>query len=120
MHRPTSSSRVANVLGYVLCYLMFLVLLVASYVGFVLWQPTSLRLIGAALGQSYANQFFQDLSVIFMGFVLFGLLIAGEPYLRNGVARGQLWPRFARLALVLVALAVVESGLQEILIHFHA
>jgi len=98
---------------------MFFVLIGASYVGFVLWQPTSLRLIGSALGQNYANQFFQDLSVIFMGFVLFGLLIAGEPYLREGVQRGQLWPRFARLALVLVALVVVESGLQELLIHLH-
>lgn len=111
------SRRAGEVARYVSCYALFLLLLAVSYVGFMLWQPTSLRLIGLALGESYANQFVQDVSVVFMGFVLFGLLIAGEPYLREGVARRQLVRRFLRLALILIVLVLVESGVQELLIY---
>lgn len=114
---PPLPPGLASVPRYVLCYLLFVVLVGLSYAGFILWQPTSLRLIGAALGDSYANQFLQDVSVVFLGFVLFGLLIAGEPYLRDGVAKRRLGRRFLRLALILVGLIALESGLQELLIH---
>lgn len=116
MEQTGRRSRAAGVLGYVLCYVLFIALVALSIGGFFFWQPTSLRLIAAILGESLTVQAVQDVSMIFMGFSLFGLLMAGEPYLRDGVALGQLRRRFLRLLLILVALIAVEMVIQEVLI----
>jgi hypothetical protein len=86
---------------YVGCYLLFALLLVLDIAALLIWRVTILVLLGTFIGPSPANSSIYDFSMVVLGIALFGLIIAAEPYLRNGVKQGRLLYRFARLAVPL-------------------
>ena len=68
-------------------------------------------MIATWIGLSSVNGSIYAVSMIVIGLGLFMLVIAAEPYLRNGVKRGQLMHRFVR-----VALPVAAAGLLGVLL----
>jgi hypothetical protein len=89
-------------LDYIACYSLYVLLLVGSIVTLLIWRVTILLLIATMIGLSPANGSIYAVSLIVLGIGLFMLVIAAEPYLRNGVKRGQLMYRFARVALPVI------------------
>jgi hypothetical protein len=87
---------------YVVCYSLYALLLMGSIVTLLIWRVTILLFIITMIGLSPANGSIYAVSLIVIGIGLFMLVIAAEPYLRNGVKRGQLMHRFARVALPVV------------------
>jgi hypothetical protein len=94
-------------LDYVACYVLYALLLALDIAVLLVWRVTILVLIGAFIGPSYVNSGIYDFSLVVLGIGLFGLIIAAEPYLRNGVKQGRLLYRFARLALPLGLFAML-------------
>ena len=88
-------------LDYVACYVLYALLLALDIAVLLIWRVTILVLIAAFIGPSPANSGIYEFSLVVLGIALFGLIIAAEPYLRNGVKQGQLLYRFARLAVPL-------------------
>ncbi|HET9223434.1 MAG TPA: hypothetical protein VFO07_13065 [Roseiflexaceae bacterium] len=88
-------------LDYVLCYVLFALLMALDIAVLLIWRVTILVLIAAFIGPSPANSGIYDFSLVVLGIALFGLIIAAEPYLRNGVKQGRLLYRFACLAVPL-------------------
>lgn len=88
-------------LGYVICYGLYALLLALDMTVLLIWRVTILVLIATLIGPGPANSSVYDFSLIMLGLVLFGLIIAAEPYLRNGVKQGLLLYRFACLAIPL-------------------
>jgi hypothetical protein len=88
-------------LDYVGCYVLFALLLILDIAVLLIWRVTILVLLATFLGPSPANSGIYDFSLVVLGIALFGLIIAAEPYLRNGVKQGRLLYRFARLAIPL-------------------
>jgi hypothetical protein len=86
-------------------------LLVGSVVTLLIWRVTILLLIATWIGVSSVNGSIYAVSMIVIGLSLFMLVIAAEPYLRNGVKCGQFMRRFAR-----VALPVAAAGLLGVLV----
>jgi hypothetical protein len=78
-------------------------LLVGSVATLLIWRITILLMLATWLGISSVNGSIYAVSLIVIGLGLFMLVIAAEPYLRNGVKRGQLMSRFARVALPIAA-----------------
>ena len=111
MLTPNTGLRPPTPLGYVACYGLYALLLVGSVVTLLIWRTTILLLISGLIGLSPVNGSIYAISMIVIGLGLFMLVIAAEPYLRNGVKRGQLMRRFAR-----VALPVLAGGLLGLLI----
>jgi hypothetical protein len=101
-----------------LAYAALAVILVLSVLGFVLWQNTSLLLVGVLLGGAESSAVIQDLSVALVGIGLFVLLVVAEPNLRRGARQGDLRRRFLRLAIPLVAFIVLEMLVQEAIFRF--
>ena len=89
-------------LDYVACYSLYVLLLMGSIVTLLIWRVTILLLIATTIGLSSANGSIYAVSLIVLGISLFMLVIAAEPYLRNGVKRGQLMHRFVRVALPVI------------------
>ena len=98
-------------LDYVACYSLYGLLFVCSVVTLLIWRVTILLMIATWIGLSPANGSIYAVSMIAIGLGLFMLVIAAEPYLRNGVKRGQLMHRFVR-----VALPVAAAGLLGVLL----
>ena len=98
-------------LAYLACYSLYGLLLVCSVVTLLIWRVTILLMIATRIGVSSVNGSIYTVSMIVIGLSLFMLVIAAEPYLRNGVKRGQLMRRFAR-----VALPVAVAGLLGVLL----
>src|SRR5262245_22994102 len=97
----TSNARTGHPrrLDYVVCYSCYTLLLALSNAVFLIWRVTILLLIATFVGSNPANRGIYDLSLVVLGIVLFGLIIAAEPHLRTGVKQGRLLQRFARLAI---------------------
>jgi hypothetical protein len=95
-------------LKYLACYTLYIVLIAAGIV-VLYWvvRPAILALLAALLGQSYANRIIFLSSMTLLGMGLFILVMAAEPYLRNGAARHQLLRRFVRLAAPVIIAAVL-------------
>lgn len=89
-------------LDYVACYSLYALLLVGSIITLLIWRVTILLMIGTWIGLSPANGSIYAFSMIVIGLGLFMLVIGAEPYLRNGVKRGQLMHRFVRVALPVI------------------
>jgi hypothetical protein len=68
-------------------------------------------IIATWFGLSSASGSIYTVSLIVIGISLFMLVIAAEPYLRNGVKRGQLMRRFVR-----AALPVITAGMLGLLL----
>ena len=96
LHSPTP-------LDYLACYSLYGLLLVCSVVTLLIWRVTILLMIATWIGVSSVNGSIYAVSLIVIGLGLFMLVIAAEPYLRNGVKRGQLMRRFVRVALPVAA-----------------
>ena len=98
-------------LAYLVCYSLYILLLVGSVVTLLIWRVTILLMIATWIGVSSVNGSIYAVSMIVIGLGLFMLVIAAEPYLRNGVKHGQLMRRFVR-----VALPVAAAGLLGVLL----
>ena len=95
-------------LEYLACYALYIVLIVGGVATlFVVVRPALLVLMDTLLGDSRANRFVYMGTIALLGLGLFIMVMAAEPYLRNGVARGQLLHRFIRLATPVVVAAVL-------------
>jgi hypothetical protein len=94
-------------LKYVACYSLYGLLLIGSIVTLLIWRVVILLLIATMIGLSPANGSIYAVSLIVIGIGLFMLMIAVEPYLRNGVKRGQLMRRFVRVALPVITLGML-------------
>lgn len=95
-------------LEYVACYALYILLIVVGAATlFLVLRPALLALIDVLLGDSRANRIVYLGSITLLGLGLFILVMAGEPYLRNGVERHQLLRRFIRLAAPVVIAAVL-------------
>ncbi len=93
--------------AYVLCYLLFFGLLAASVAVFFSW-PTTLKVLLAVLGLRWeANNLIYVFGMAVIGFILFILVAAAEPYLRGGVERHELARRSLRMGLALGAVWLV-------------
>jgi uncharacterized membrane protein len=92
---------------YVICYALFIVLIVLCYATFQIWRITLQLGFVTIFGQSYGDQFLYSILVLLIGIALFVLIIVAEPYLRGGLRRRQVLPRFLRLAVpVGIAIAI--------------
>lgn len=114
MPEANDASRRQRAQAYLLCYGLYLLLLALAVLALFIWRSTILALIGALMGRGAANSLIYFGSLTLMGFLLFLLIIGGEPYLRGGVEQRQLLRRFIRLAVPLVVaivLAVLLRGL---------
>ena len=95
-------------LEYLACYGLYLLLIVGGAATlFLVMRPALLALIVMLLGQSRANRIVYLAAITLLGLGLFILVMAAEPYLRNGVARRQLLRRFIRLASPVVVAAIL-------------
>jgi hypothetical protein len=101
MLTTNTRARRATRLDYVACYGLYILLLALDVAVLLIWRVTILVLIATFIGPSPANSSIYNFSLIVLGTALFGLIIAAEPYLRNGVKQGQLLYRAARLAVPL-------------------
>jgi thiosulfate reductase cytochrome b subunit len=86
-------------LAYLACYALYALLIAGGIaILFLVVRPAVLALISALLGSSQANRIVYLASITLLGLGLFILVMAAEPYLRNGVERRQLLRRFIRIA----------------------
>ena len=86
------------------------------YFGFRVWQQTFLLILGVTIGDSESTPAMLGVWTILIGFGYFGVLMIAEPYLRGGVRKGLLWPRFARLALGLAVALGLGLAVQAAII----
>ncbi len=93
--------------AYLVCYLLFFGLLAASVAVFFSW-PATLKVLLAVFGLRWeANNLIYVFGMAVIGFILFILVAAAEPYLRGGVERHELARRFLRMGLALGAVWLV-------------
>ena len=111
MFTTNTGVRSPTPLAYLACYSLYALLLAGSVVTLLIWRVTILLMIATWIGVSSVNGSIYAVSMIVIGLGLFMLVIAAEPYLRNGVKRGQLLRRFVR-----VALPVAATGLLGMLV----
>jgi hypothetical protein len=94
--------------AYLACYALYFLLIVAGVATlFLILRPALLALIGMLLGQSQANRIVYLATITLSGLGLFILVMAAEPYLRNGVERQQLIRRFLRIAAPVIVAAIL-------------
>jgi hypothetical protein len=108
MHRVQPKGR-----DYLLCYLLFAVLLALCYFTFVAWQQAITLVVGVVLDRSEGTQAVLGLGAVFVGMALFGFVMGAEPYLRGGVERGLLRARFLRLLLPLLGALLVGEAVRQ-------
>ena len=107
MFTTNTGLRSPRPLDYLACYSLYGLLLVCSVVTLLIWRVTILLMIATWIGVSSVNGSIYAVSMIVIGLGLFMLVIAAEPYLRNGVKRGQLMHRFVRVALPVLAASLL-------------
>ena len=105
-----------KLMSYLACYGLYVVVLALGAAVFFIWPTTLVALIGAVLGHSAFNRSIYLVGMLFLGMGLFVLVMAAEPYLRGGVARGQLLRRFVRLCVPLVVTGGLGLALQGLAI----
>ena len=100
-------------IGYIVCYLLYALLFVLSFLGiWMVWRRDVLLVLAVLMPESEWVDFIYLCVVALMGLGLFIFVLVAEHYLRSGVPRGQMPGRFVRLAVPLVLLTVVGLGLQ--------
>jgi magnesium-transporting ATPase (P-type) len=106
---PSNGQRIVPSLrSYLICYLLYAALIaLVVVVTFVIWRRAILNTTLAINGRHEANTIIYFASMVLMGLVSFIVVMTGEPYLRNGLARGLLLRRFARLALPFVVAGII-------------
>lgn len=111
-------------LRYAVSFVLWLSTVALGYfVVWLVWRPMIGAVIAAVVGDGDVGA--QNVgSVVYLfsgiavGIGLFVMVVAGEPYLRNGVESGLLVRRFARLSLPLLALGAVGVAVAELLARF--
>ena len=102
------NSRQLNPRDYVLCYVLYLVVIgLAFVVAFVIWPPAIVALTVALTNSMWVHRGVYPFSMVLLGMGWLGLVLTAEGYLRNGLERQQLGHRFQRLALPLVLMGVL-------------
>jgi hypothetical protein len=101
---------------YVVCYALLVVLIALCYATFQVWRITLQLWFISMFGQSYGDQLLYSLLILLIGIVLFVLVIAGEPYLRGGVRRREVLPRFLRLAVPVGIAVAIGLIIHQVLI----
>ena len=98
---------------YAAVYALWLLLIALGYlVVAVVWRSAIQALVVALVDETDVDARFRGGAFYFFGITLillglFAMIMAGEPYLRQGAERGQLRRRFLRLAVPLAALGVL-------------
>ena len=97
--------------GYLACYALYIGLIIPGTIAVLLiWRSAILAMLAAFMARSQANRLIYLASMALLGLGGFILIMAAEPYLRNGMERRRLMRRFRKLAIPLViagALAVL-------------
>ena len=106
----------ASLVSYGICYVLVLVILGVAYLTFVVWAQAILLLVGVTIQPIWVRPGVYGFGIVMGGFALFILLMLTEPYLREGVRRGQLGQRFRRLATILGGFLLLGLVAEEILI----
>ena len=92
---------------YLIVYMLYAVLIGLGFlVAFIIWPPVIVAVTIALTDSMWVYRGVYPFSMVLLGMAWFGLVLAAEDYLRNGMARQQLWPRFTRLVLPLVIAAI--------------
>ena len=112
--RRSSQKHQPKAIEYVACYGLYALLLVLCYVLFLAWKDMASQLLSTVSGNNYSNTAFYALIVVLIGLALFVVAMISEPYLRSGVARGKLIPRFAMVAGMLIGFIALGLALQEL------
>jgi hypothetical protein len=92
------------------------VVLVLCYIAFLIWKEVATLLLTAVSHNDFSNTALYGLIVVLLGLILFIVAMGAEPYMRNGVARQKLLPRFATIAGSLVGVIAFGLALQELII----
>ena len=101
------NSRQLNPRDYVLCYVLYLVVIgLAFVVAFVIWPPAIVALTVALTNSMWVHRGVYPFSMVLLGMGWLGLVLTAEGYLRHGLERQQLGLRFRRLSFPLVAMGV--------------
>jgi hypothetical protein len=100
--------------AYVLCYVLYALILALSYAVFVIWSQTILLALGAFVDGAQAIPALWGAGLVFIGICAYMLVLVAEPYLRGGVQKRQLRRRFLRIAGPLVAIILVGIIAQEV------
>lgn len=102
-------------LAYVICYVLYALILVLSYGVFVIWSQTILLGLGAFVDGPQVVPALWGAGVLVLGISAFLLVLIAEPYLRDGVQKRQLRRRFLRIAGPLVGTMLVGVVAQELI-----
>jgi len=93
---------------YLVCYVLYLVVIgLAFVVAFVIWPPAIVALTVALTNSMWVHRGVYPFSMVLLGMAWLGLVLTAEGYLRNGLERQRLGPRFQRLIIPLVLLGVL-------------
>ena len=101
--------------AYVVCYVLYALILVMSYGAFVIWSQTVLLGLGAFVDAPQAVPALWGGGVLILGIAAFLLVLVAEPYLRDGVQKRQLRRRFVRVAGPMVGIMLVGVVAQELI-----
>jgi hypothetical protein len=104
------SSKQATWVDYLVCYALYILLILGGVAALIMVvRPAILALIVALLGNSQANRIIYLASITLLGLGLFILIMAAEPYLRNGIERRQLLRRFIRIATPVIVAGILGA-----------
>jgi hypothetical protein len=104
------SSKQATWVDYLVCYVLYVLLILGGVAALIMVvRPAILALIVALLGNSQANRIIYLASMTLLGLGLFILIMAAEPYLRNGIERRQLLRRFIRIATPVIVASILGA-----------
>ncbi len=104
-----------RLLRFLACYLLYTLLLALAVVAvFVIWPTTMITVLAVFNAGSRWNHFLYLVSMLLLGTSLFILVMAAEPYLRNGIQRRQLLRRFARLVVPVGIIGLLGVLLQVV------
>ncbi len=94
---------------YVIIYVLYGVLIVlASVVAFVIWPPVIVAVTLVLTNNSmWVHRGVYPFAMVLIGMGWLALVVTAEGYLRNGMERQELRPRFRRLALPLALLGAL-------------
>jgi hypothetical protein len=111
---PEQSKQPASAIwkGYLLCYLLFLLLGALLYYDVFVIGVAALRLLAPLMfrgGRCCPENALFSFAFLGMGIGGFVWVMAAEPYLRHGVERGDLRRRFTRLAVPLVVAGLLGT-----------
>ena len=102
-------------LAYVICYVLYALILALSYGVFVIWSQTILLGLGALVDGPQAVPALWGAGMLVIGICAFLFVLVAEPYLRDGVQKRQLRGRFLRIAGPLVVTMLVGVVAQELI-----